>query len=309
MKKVSLLVILAAMMLVAFVGCGQTTPAAESSAPVATEAPSVEATEAPSVEATEAPAEPVVLNVVGSTSVGPVIEALAEKYIAANPNVTINVEQPGSGGGVTATVDGSADMGMASRDLKDEETTATPDLQAHVLCLDGVTVIVNAENTVTDLTADQIKQIFMGEITDWSEVGGDKGAITLYSRDESSGTREAFQNLFLGKDDAGEEIKIDDKMCLIVDSNGTMGSSVEGDAMGIGYMSLGLAPNYKVTALKIDGVEATIENLISGDYTYFRNFNLLTLGDAEGDVKAFMDYCTTDAEAVAYMEEKGYVMP
>ena len=98
----------------------------------------------------------------------------------------ITVEQPGSGGGVTATADGSADMGMASRNLKDEEKEATPDLQAHVLCLDGVAVIVNAQNPVTDLTADQIKKIFMGEIKDWSEVGGDKGPITLYSRDESS---------------------------------------------------------------------------------------------------------------------------
>ena len=306
MKKVSLLVILAAMMLVAFVGCGQAAPSLSAESP----APTVEATEAAAESPSEASsAEPVVLNVVGSTSVGPVIEALAEKYIAAHPNVTINVQQPGSGGGVTATADGSADLGMASRNLKDEETTATPDLQAHVLCLDGVAVIVNADNKVTELTAEQIKKIFMGEITDWSEVGGDKGPITLYSRDESSGTREAFQTLFLGKDDAGEEIKIDDKKCLIVDSNGSMGSSVEGDPMGIGYMSLGLAPNYKVASVKIDGVEATIENLVGGTYKYFRNFNLLTLGEPAGDVKAFMDYCMTDAESVAYMEDKGYVMP
>ncbi len=307
MKKIGLLVILAVMMLVAFVGCGQTTPVEESA--TVTPSESVEATEASAEAPTEAPAEPVVLNVVGSTSVGPVIEALKEKYIAANPNVTINVEQPGSGGGVTATVDGSADMGMASRDLKGEETEANPDLQAHVLCLDGVSVVVNAENPVTDLTAEQIKKIYMGEINDWSEVGGEKGTITLYSRDESSGTREAFQGLFLGKDDAGEENKIDDKMCLIVDSNGTMGASVEGDPMGIGYMSLGIAPNYKVTSLKIGGVDATVENLISGDYTYFRNFNLLTMGDPAGDVATFMEFCTSDPEAVSYMEEKGYVMP
>ena len=306
MKKVSLLVILAAMMLVAFVGCGQAAPSPSDESP----APSAEATEAAGASSSEASsAEPVVLNVVGSTSVGPVIEALAEKYIAVHPNVTINVQQPGSGGGVTATADGSADLGMASRNLKDEETAATPDLQAHVRCLDGVAVIVNADNKVTELTAEQIKKIFMGEITDWSEVGGDKGPITLYSRDESSGTREAFQTLFLGKDDAGEEIKIDDKKCLIVDSNGSMGSSVEGDPLGIGYMSLGLAPNYKVASVKIDGVEATIENLVGGTYKYFRNFNLLTLGDPAGEAKAFMDYCMTDAEATAYMEGKGYVMP
>ncbi len=307
MKKVISLVIITAMMLMAFAGCGQATPSApaEGSVTEAADAPSVEATEAPA----EAPAEPVVLNVVGSTSVGPAIEAMAELYIAANPNVTINVEQPGSGGGVTATADGSADLGMASRSLKDEELAAAPDLQTHVLCIDGVAVIVNSANTVTELTAEQVKKIYLGEITDWSAVGGSKGKITLYSRDEASGTRGAFQELFLGKDDKGEEIKIDDKKCLIVDSNGSMGASVEGDPMGIGYMSLGLAPNYKVTSLKLDGVDATVENLRNGTYAYKRPFNLLTLGDPKPEVKAFMDFCVNDQGALDYMAEKGYVKP
>jgi phosphate transport system substrate-binding protein len=192
-------------------------------------------------------------------------------------------------------------MGMASRDLKDEEKTTYPDMQAHVLCLDGVAVVVNAENPVTELTAEQVKKIFLGEITDWSEVGGEKGAITLYTRDSSSGTREAFQDLF--------DAEIDETKCIIVASNGEMGTNVEGDATGIGYMSLGIAPSYKVTALKIDGVDATVENLVSGDYAYYRNFNLLTMGDPEGELASFMEYCMKDAEAIAYMEEKGYVMP
>lgn len=302
MKKVSLLVILAAMMLVAFVGCAQSTPAEES--PAATEAPAV--TEAPSEEPTteaseEVSAEPVVLKVAGSTSVGPVIEALAEKYTAANPHVTIDVEQIGSGAGVTSAGDGTANLGMASRDLKEEEMTTYPDMQAHVLCLDGVAVVVNADNPVTDLTAEQVKQIFLGEITDWSEVGGEAGTITLYTRDSSSGTREAFQDLF--------DVEIEETKCIIVASNGEMGTNVENDPMGIGYMSLGIAPSYKVTSLNIDGVEATVENLISGDYAYFRNFNLLTMGDPEGELATFMDYCMNDAEAISYMEEKGYVMP
>lgn len=251
----------------------------------------------------------VVIKVAGSTSVGPVIEALAEKYTAAHANVTINVEQTGSGAGVTACGDGTADMGMASRDLKEDEIALYPDMQSQILCLDGIAVVVSKDNPVTALKVEDVRKIFLGEITDWSQVGGQAGPITLYSRDSVSGTREAFQNLFLGKDEAGEQIEIDDTMCLIVDSNGAMGTQVEGDPSGIGYMSLGLTGEHGVTALTIDGVEATVENLLDGSYTYFRNFNLLTMGDPEGELKSFIEYCTGDPEAAEYLEGKGYVMP
>ncbi len=308
MKKVSLL-IAAVMMLVAFAGCGQAvssaSPSAQSSAP--TEAPTQAPTEAPTQAPTEA--QPVLIKAAGSTSVGPVLEALAEEYTKQNPNWTINVEQIDSGAGVTACGDGTADIGMASRNLKDEEKQKYPDMQTTLLCTDGVAVVVHADNKVKELTAEQVKKIFTGEITDWSQVGGDKGKITLYSREATSGTREAFQNLFLGKDDKGEKIEIDDKMCVIQESNGAMGTAIEGDKTGIGYMSLGIAPSYKVTALTIDGVEATVEKLVAGEYKYSRPFNLLTMGAPAGDVKTFIDWCTTSADAKKYMEEKGYVMP
>ena len=295
-------------LLFAFVGCAQNTDTTEETTDVeATDETVVESTDTPTDEATDEEtdetAEEVVIKVAGSTSVGPVIEALAEMYIEDHPNVTIDVEQTGSGAGVTSCGDGTADMGMASRDLKDEELETYPDMQAQVLCLDGVAVVVSADNSVTDLTVEEVMQIFTGEITDWSEVGGDAGTITLYSRDSVSGTREAFQKLFL------DETEIDDTMCIIVDSNGAMGSAIEGDVTGIGYMSLGIAPSYNVTSLDIEGVEATVDNLISGDYPYFRNFNLLTLGDPTGELADFIDYCMNDDEAIAYMEEKGYVMP
>lgn len=307
MKKVFLLVTLAAMMLVAFVGCGQATPSAsaESSAPAVSEAPSVEATEA----STETLAEPVLIKAAGSTSVGPVLQALAETYMGENKNWTINVEQIDSGAGVTACGDGTADIGMASRNLKDEEKANYPDMQATVLCVDGVAVVTSAQNPVKELTAEQIKGIFTGEITDWSEVGGDKGKITLYTRESTSGTREAFQNLFLGKDDQGEQIEIDDTMCITQESNGAMGTAIEGDKTGIGYMSLGIAPNYKVNSVTVDGVSATVEKLVAGEYKYSRPFNLLTLGAPAGDVATFIEWCTTNDEAISYMEEKGYVMP
>lgn len=307
MKKFTGIIVLVLAMALLFTACAQpdTTPSETASeSPAESVAASVE----PSVEATPEPEE-VIIKVAGSTSVGPVIEALAEKYMEAKPWVTINVEQTGSGAGVTSCGDGTADLGLASRNLKDEEKTTYPDMKSTLLCIDGIAVVVSKDNPVTELTKDQVKQIFLGEITDWSEVGGTAGPITLYSRDSVSGTREAFQTLFLGKDEAGEQIEIDDTMCLIVDSNGAMGTQVEGDVMGIGYMSLGLIGEHNLTGLTIDGVEATTDNLMAGTYTYFRNFNMLTMGDPTGELATFMEYCMSDATALEYMEGKGYLLP
>ncbi len=306
MKKVTTVIVMVLVAAMLFAGCGQATDTTSPSQS-AEQSVSAEVSQSASPEVSES-AEPVMIKVAGSTSVGPVIEALAEKYMAAHSNVTINVEQTGSGAGVTSCGDGSVDMGMASRNLKDEEMTTYPTMQATVLCIDGVAIVVSKDNPITELTKDQVKQIFTGEITDWSEVGGEAGEITLYSRDPESGTREAFQNLFLGKNDAGEQIEIDDDMCVIVGSNGEMGTDLENDSTGIGYMSLGLIGNYNITGLTIDGVEATMDNLDSGAYTYSRPFNLLTLGDPTGEVAAFMEYCINDPEAIAYMQEKGYLI-
>ena len=313
MKKIGLVAILVIAMVAALVGCGtpaaqesdaSTTAPATSAAAVATTAP---ATSAP---ASEAPAEKVAIKGAGSTSVGPVIEALAEKYMAENPNVEITVEAGGSGVGITSTAEKSVDFGMSSRNLKDEEKTANPDMKTTLLCTDGVAVVVNSANTATDLTVEQIKKIYLGEITDWKEVGGTAGTINLYTRDSASGTREAFQTLFLGKDDKGEQIEIDETKCSgIFDSTGAVASAVQGDPMGIGYISLGIVPQYEgLKALKVGGVDATVEDMINGTYEYSRPFLLLTMGDPAGEVAKFFEYCTTSDEAKTYMEEKGYVL-
>lgn len=294
MKKIGLVAILVIAMVAAFVGCA---PAADG--PGATAAP-----------ATDGSSGSVSIKTAGSTSVGPVMEALAEMYMTANPNVEITVEAGGSGVGVTSAAEGTVDFGMASRDLKDDEKTANPDMKTTLLCLDGVSVVVNSANTVADLTKDQIKQIYLGEITDWSEVGGPAGKINLYTRDAASGTREAFQTLFLGKDDAGEQIEIDETICASVfDSTGAVGSAVQSDPMGIGYMSLGVVPAYDgLHAVKVDGVEATVDNMLNGTYVYVRPFNLVTMGDPAGEVAKLFEYCTTNQEAVDYMIGKGFVI-
>jgi phosphate transport system substrate-binding protein len=308
MKRITGIIVFVLTAALLFTGCANTdtTPSAETSAAAS---PSVStAPQSPSTEASASESlEEVVIKVAGSTSVGPVIEALAEIYTEAHPNVTINVEQTGSGAGVTSCGDGTADMGMASRNLKDEEKTQYPDMQATVLCLDGVAVVVSKDNPVTGLSKDDIRKIFLGEITDWSKVGGTAGPITLYSRDASSGTREAFQTLLLGKNEAGEQLEIDDEMCNIVGSNGEMGTQVSQDPSGIGYMSLGLISGFNVTGITVDGMEATIENLEAGVYKFSRPFNLLTLGAPTGELKNFIEFCLTSSEAAEYMSGKGYL--
>lgn len=314
MKKVSLIIVSVMVLAAIFAGCGTSAPST-SAPPAATEnasvAPTEAATEAASQAPTEAPAEPVSIKTAGSTSVGPVMEALAEMYNAKYPNVEIDVEAGGSGVGVTSCGDGTVDFGMASRDVKADELTKYPDMKTTVLCKDGIAVVVNSANSVTGLTIDQIKGIFTGEIKDWSEVGGTAGKINMYTRDAASGTREAFQNLMLGKDSAGKQIEIDETLYAgVFDSNGAMGSAVQGDPNGIGYMSLGIVPSYSgAIAVNVDSVKATTENMMNGTYKYVRPFNLLTMGEPEGAVADLFNYLTSDPEAVTYMEDNGYVMP
>ena len=163
--------------------------------------------------ATPAPSEPgaapaggnVTINMAGSTTVQPLAEKLANAYMAAHSNVKIVVTGGGSGVGVKSAADGTAQIGMASREVKDEERTANPNLKDIAIARDGIALIANSEVTVSDLTKEQAQQIFSGTITNWSEVGGEDQAIILVSREEGSGTRAAFQEMVMGKDKDGND--------------------------------------------------------------------------------------------------------
>ena len=303
---VTLALLLAAAM--ALAGCAAQTPAAAPTAAPTAAAPTAAPTEAKTPE--PAPTR-VAIKTAGSTSVGPVLEALAEKYMEKYPNVEITVEAGGSGVGVTSCGDKTVDFGMASRNLKDEEKTKYPEMKSTVLCVDGVAVVVNSANPVTNLTIDQIRGIFTGTIKNWKEVGGPDQEIHKFTRDAASGTREAFQNLMLGKNAEGKQIEIDEKIFSgVYDSNGGVASAVQGDPAGVGYMSLGIVPSYQgIKSVGVDNVEATIANMENGTYKYTRPFNLLTMGDPSGAVAEFFNYCMKDPEAVKYMQEKGYLVP
>ncbi len=224
----------------------------------------------------------------GSTSVQPLAEELAKAFKAKNPNATIDIQGGGSGVGIKSATDGVVDIGMSSRDLKPEEKS----LKEFKIAVDGIAVIVNPTNGVNDLTMEQIKKIYTGEITDWKEVGGKAGKITVVTREEGSGTRGAFIEL------AGIEVKEgDNKVDKTVASAITQGSTgavmttVAGDPNAIGYASFGSAKeNTDIKLVNVDGKVCTEENIYSGEYKISRPFLMLTNADPTGLTKEFLDF-------------------
>lgn len=220
------------------------------------------------------------IQIVGSTSVQPLSEELATAFMAKYPDVTVNVAGGGSGAGIKAAQEGSADIGASSRELKPEEKGTVSET---VIAYDGIAVIVNASNSVSEITMDDIKKVFTGEITNWKELGGSDAPITIYSREEGSGTRGAFTEIVLG-----EEANIVSS-ALIQNSNGAIRTAVAGDPNAIGYLSFGYLNN-EVKGLKVDGVEPLAENVKNGSYKISRPFLYLTKEEPTGLIKAFIDF-------------------
>ena len=217
--------------------------------------------------------------VAGSTSVQPYAEVLAEEYMILNPGSQIDIQGGGSSAGITAAETESAAIGMSSRGLKDDEMHLW-----HIeIAKDGLVLIVNPDNPVDNLRLDQIRDIYSGIITDWSQVGGVEARINLIAREEGSGTRSAFIDLVMRE---GEEIT---PKAIVQDSNGSVMQLVAGDPNAIGFISLGLV-NDNIKALDIDGIEATAENIMNNSYTLARPFLFVTKDEPTGLTKDFIDF-------------------
>jgi phosphate transport system substrate-binding protein len=275
------------------------TPAAptaeQQSAPAATETSAPEPTV---VEA--APALSGQIQVAGSTTVQPLAEVLAEAFMAVNPDVTIDIQGGGSSVGVTSAGDGTVDIGTASREIKDEEMAQYPDMQVYTIAYDGIAVIVNSEIELPSLTVEQVRDIFSGVITNFSEVGGPDAEINVVSREEGSGTRAAFAELVMTHKDANGE-KIEEPIiesAILQQSNGQILTTVATTPDTISYLSFGFLDD-SVNAVAIDDVEPTIENVKNGTYSIFRPLNLLTNGTPDELVQAFLDYILgADGQAI-----------
>ncbi len=222
------------------------------------------------------------ITLAGSTAFQPFAEKLADQYMATNNNVVITVQGGGSAVGIQSANSGAAQIGMADLVTLPKEAK---DLIATVVAKDGVAIVVNPLNKVTDLSTDQVRDIFNGKITNWKEVGGIDAPITVVSREAGSGTRSSFEQIV-----TGINLKKD---ALIQDSNGTIRETVANDANSIGYVSHGLL-NEKIKALKIDNQECTVENIVNGKYKLVRPIFLLVKGSLEGESKNFIDYILSD---------------
>ena len=224
----------------------------------------------------------------GSTSMEKVIGALSEQFMADNSGVSVTYDPTGSGAGIEAASNGSADIGLASRALKDEEKAGG--LTETVVALDGIAVIVNADSKVEDLSVEQIAKIFTGEITDWSEVGGEAGKISCIGREAGSGTRDGFESITGTKD----ACKLDQELT----STGGVIEAVAGNANAIGYASLSAVEGKDtVKAVTVGGVACTEETVLDGSYAIQRPFVLVTKTDASLSTaaQAFFDYTTSTA--------------
>ena len=233
----------------------------------------------------------------GSTSMEKVIGSVSEAFMGENPDVTITYDATGSGTGIESAKNGSCDIGLASRDLKSEETG----LKSTTIALDGIAVVVNADNGVENLTLQQVTDIFTGKITNWKEVGGKDLAISCVGRESGSGTRDGFESITETED----QCKLEQELT----STGAVITAVGSSENAIGYASLSAVDESKgIKALTIDGVACTEETVLDGSYKIQRPFNFVFAENAQlsDAAQAFVDFVTS-ADAAQLIRDAGAV--
>jgi phosphate transport system substrate-binding protein len=262
---------------------------------------------APVVEVEEAEEEMALsgqLQLAGSTTVQPLAEVLAESFMDANTDVSIDVQGGGSSVGVTAAGEGTADIGMSSRAIKDSEFEVFPNLQVFTIAYDGIAVVVNPSVELPTLSEDEVRAIFSGTITNFADVGGIDARITVVSREEGSGTRAAFEDLVMEyKDDAGEKVlDLITETALLQQSNGQVRTIVAETPNTIGYISFGFLDD-SVTGVPINDVSPSVDNVINGSYPIFRPLNMETGGEPGNLAKAFLDFILSPDGQVIVAED------
>ena len=233
----------------------------------------------------------------GSTSMEKVIGALSESYMAANKDVTVNYNPTGSGAGITAVQEGTCDIGLSSRALKDEEKAAG--LKETVLAYDGIAIIVHPDNPVSDLSIEQIAKLYTGEITNWKDVGGSDAEVVLIGREAASGTRDGFESITGTKDKCQYRQELT--------STGDVITAVSQNPDAIGYASLASIKD-SVKALNVDGVTPSEATVKDGSYKVQRPFVLVTMEGKELSpaAQAFFDYAVS-SDAASIIAKAGAV--
>ncbi len=227
------------------------------------------------------------ITLAGSTSMEKLCEAMSESFMSEYPGITVTAEYTGSGAGLESLAAGSVDIGNASRHLKDDETAGGA--VENVVAIDGIAVITNKENKVKDISKEDLAKVYSGDIDNWSKLEGKDEAIVVIGREAGSGTRDGFEELLDVKDKC--------KYAQELDSTGAVLAKVASTPGAIGYVSLDVVDD-SVSALTVDGAEASEENILSGSYILSRPFVMATKGeiDKQSDlVKTWFDYVKSDA--------------
>ena len=286
MKKILAFALSAVMALALLAGCGNQTDNNSSNNDNGGDASDTPAASASGTVSTD-----------GSTSMEKVIGALSESYMAANKDVTVNYNPTGSGAGITAVQEGTCDIGLSSRALKDEEKAAG--LKETVLAYDGIAIIVHPDNPVSDLSIEQIAKLYTGEITNWKDVGGSDAEVVLIGREAASGTRDGFESITGTKDKCQYRQELT--------STGDVITAVSQNPDAIGYASLAAIKD-SVKALSVDGVTPSETTVKDGSYQVQRPFVLVTVeGKAlSAAAQSFFDYATS-ADAADIIAKAGAV--
>ena len=230
------------------------------------------------------------LAISGSTSVGPLAEKLAYKY-EENNDVKIEINQIGSSAGITNAISGVSEIGMSSRDLKQEEIDSG--LNETIIAFDGIVVVAHPTNKVKDLTLEQVKSIFTGEVTNWKELGGDDMEIVVVSREDGSGSRDAFQEIV--DYSSGELVR----SAIIASGNGNIKTTVATNKHAVGFVSFEYVDE-SISTMDINGVEATPENVLKKTYQLARPFLFVHKeGSLSEAGQQFIDFIlSSDGQAV-----------
>ncbi len=223
------------------------------------------------------------INIAGSTSVQPVAEKLAQAYMQKNPGIKINVQGGGTSVGIKSAQDGTAQIGTASSKPKDSDAQGLVQTQ---IAKDGIVIVANKANSLSDLTVNQAKDIFGGNVTQWTQVSGASGGkINVITREDGSGTRDGFQSIIMGGKNGTPIVKT----AVVQSSTEAITQAVKGDSNSIGYISLANLQG-DVKAVKINGVAPSEQTVSDGTYKVTRPFIFLTKGDPKGEVKKFIDW-------------------
>lgn len=296
MKKL-IAIALAGVLTLAMTACGAQNSAADTTA--ATTAAATAATET-TAETAEAAKLSGTVTLAGSTSMQKLCDAMIESFEQVYPDITVTAEYTGSGAGLEALAGGKTDIGNASRSLKDGEKQSGA--VENIVAIDGIAVITHKDSVVSDLTAQQLTDIYTGKITNWKDMGGADEAIVVLGREAGSGTRGAFEEL----------LKIEDQCAYAqeLDSTGGVLAKVAATPGSIGYVSLDVVDD-TVKALSLDGVAPTEENIVAGSYKLSRPFVMATLGTIEEQndlVKTWFHYVQSD-EGQAVIKAMGLILP